>query len=161
MSDCVQNGETPIFAAAASDHKKCIETLAGLGGDVNKANTVSVCVRLCGAAQAFVEAHGDVCNMLGWPALGTAVGMGGPWQKGESPTYFAAYAGNKECIETLASLGGDMNAAANVREKAWCVHADAGARSMLMGRRMGHLWLCVERGDTDVHCSLQRTHGMH
>ena len=31
-----------MFIAAYQGHKECIETLAGLGGDVNKANTVSV-----------------------------------------------------------------------------------------------------------------------
>jgi len=39
---CVQNGATPMFIAAQTDHKECIEVLAGLGGDVNKAKTVSV-----------------------------------------------------------------------------------------------------------------------
>jgi len=38
----VQDGVTPIFIAAQNGHKECIEVLAGLGGDVNKAETVSV-----------------------------------------------------------------------------------------------------------------------
>jgi len=42
VHDCVQGGTTPIYAAAATGHKDCIEMLAGLGGDVNKARTVRV-----------------------------------------------------------------------------------------------------------------------
>jgi len=46
----VQDGATPMFFAAQEGHKECIEVLAGLGGDVNKATTVSV----EGAAQSVV-----------------------------------------------------------------------------------------------------------
>ena len=50
MCGCVQNGATAIHVAAQYGHKECIEVLAGLGGDVNKATTVSV----EGAAQSVV-----------------------------------------------------------------------------------------------------------
>ena len=59
---CEQNGSTPIVTAAVSSYKECIEMLAGLGGDVNKAMTVSV----EGAAQSVVIACAGVCNMLSW-----------------------------------------------------------------------------------------------
>jgi len=38
----VQDGATPIHAAAQNGRKECIEVLAGLGGDVNKAMIVSL-----------------------------------------------------------------------------------------------------------------------
>ena len=38
----MQSGTTPIFSAALGGHKECIEVLARLGGDVNKADAVSV-----------------------------------------------------------------------------------------------------------------------
>jgi len=50
MCRCVQDGVTPMLIAAYNGHKECIEVLAGLGGDVNKATTVSV----EGAAQSVV-----------------------------------------------------------------------------------------------------------
>jgi len=50
---CMQDGASPIYVAAYNGHKECIEVLAGLGGDVNKAETVSV----KGTAQL---AHGGV-----------------------------------------------------------------------------------------------------
>ena len=56
---CVQNGATPIYVAAQNGHRECIEVLAGLGGDVNKAMPVSV----EGAAQLVVVACGGVCNV--------------------------------------------------------------------------------------------------
>jgi len=33
----IQDGATPVFIAAQNGHKECIEVLARLGGDVNKA----------------------------------------------------------------------------------------------------------------------------
>jgi len=38
----VQDGATPMFIAAATGHWECVEVLAGLGGDMNKADNVSV-----------------------------------------------------------------------------------------------------------------------
>lgn len=43
---CVQNGRTPISIAAQNGYTECIEALAGLGADVNKADTV-VCISWC------------------------------------------------------------------------------------------------------------------
>jgi len=57
----VQDGATPIYIAALGGHKECIEVLAGLGGDVNKAKTVSV----EGAAQLRLHG-GGVCRVLSW-----------------------------------------------------------------------------------------------
>jgi len=51
---CMQDGASPIYVAAENGHQECIEVLAGLGGDVNKAETVSVEL----AAQLVVGAHG-------------------------------------------------------------------------------------------------------
>jgi len=42
LRGCVQIGFTPLFIAAQQARTECIEVLASLGGDVNKANTVSV-----------------------------------------------------------------------------------------------------------------------
>lgn len=38
----LQDGATPVVIAAQRGHKECIEALAELGGDVNKAHSVSV-----------------------------------------------------------------------------------------------------------------------
>jgi len=38
----MQNGATPIHVAAQNGHRECIEVLAALGGDVNKAMSVSM-----------------------------------------------------------------------------------------------------------------------
>ena len=38
----VQGGITPIYIAAHKGHRECIEVLGQLGGDVNKAWSVSV-----------------------------------------------------------------------------------------------------------------------
>jgi len=46
----VQDGTTPMFAAALNGHKECIEVLAGLGGDVNKADTVRMVPPVVGAS---------------------------------------------------------------------------------------------------------------
>ena len=58
----MQDGATPIFVAAKNNHKECIEVLARSGGDLNKADAVSV----EGAAQSVVVAYGGVCSMLSW-----------------------------------------------------------------------------------------------
>jgi len=62
MHGRAQNGSTLMCIAALGGHKECIEALAGLGGDVNKAMIVSV----EGAAQSVVIACAGVCNMLSW-----------------------------------------------------------------------------------------------
>jgi len=115
---CVKNGATPMLIAAVNGHKECIEVLAALGGDVNKAETVSV----EGVAQSAVVAWWwrvpqqfelgamvldiDVCDVT--------VGVCGCVQNGATPIYAAAVNGNKECIEVLAGLGGDVNQAYSV-----------------------------------------------
>jgi len=59
---CVQHGATPILSAALQGRKECIEMLAGLGGDVNKARTV----RVDSSALPVVVVCGSVCSMLSW-----------------------------------------------------------------------------------------------
>jgi len=54
-----QDGTTPIFIAAENGHKECIEVLARVGCDVNKA-TVSV----DGAVLSAVGGRGGVCSIL-------------------------------------------------------------------------------------------------
>jgi len=57
-----------------------------------------------------------MCNRDGVSEIG---------QRGETPIFIAAEKGRKECVETLAHLGGDVNAAATVSENS--VHMVAGA----------------------------------
>ena len=110
----VQNGATPMYIAAYQGHKKCIEVLAGLGGDVNKAMTVSV----QGEAQSVVVASGGVCSVWSWVGVDTynvTVGVRGCVQNGATPIYIAAQHGHKECIDVLLAAGADKDAAVSLR----------------------------------------------
>jgi len=55
----IQDGGTPVFIAAQNGYKECIEVLARLGGDVNKAMAVSV----HGVVWVVVGAHRGVSSM--------------------------------------------------------------------------------------------------
>jgi len=107
----VQDGATPMFVAAQNGHKDCIEVLARLGGDVNKAKTVSV----EGAAQLVAGTLGGVRSMSNWVSwcwvlLGCNRERAYLCQNGSTPICIAALGGHKECIEVLAGLGGDIHA---------------------------------------------------
>ena len=104
----VQDGATPIIIAALQGHKACIETLASLGGDVNQANEVSIFMWWWSMGSAVVQytvVHACLCVVY--------------VQHEKTPMYAAAEMGHKECIETLASLGGDVNQANVVSILMW------------------------------------------
>jgi len=61
IAGMAQNGAiAPMFIAAYKGHKKCIETLARLGGNVNVKAAVAVSVS--GVVQAAMRANGALCS---------------------------------------------------------------------------------------------------
>ncbi|NCA28384.1 MAG: ankyrin repeat domain-containing protein [Proteobacteria bacterium] len=96
---------TPIYIASQNGHIEAIETLAGLGADVNKANKY-------GLTPVYIASQNGHIK-----AIETLARLGADVNKasihGETPVFIAAQNGHVEAIKTLKELGADVNIAMN------------------------------------------------
>jgi hypothetical protein len=135
-----EEDRTPLFFAAEYGHAEAVETLARLGGDVNRTSEPQVfdSSPVWIAAQ---EGHTAVIEALA--RLGADVNKAA--KDGRAPVYVAAAQGHAAAIETLGKLGADVNQANE--DGGTPLMAAAGAGHAAAIEALGKLGADVNRAD--------------
>ena len=101
------NGATPLFYAANSDHKEVAELLIAKGADVNAMRRQNASTPL---HYATANNHKEIAALL----IAKGADMNAKDDNGTTSLHFAAEWDHREIVELLIAKGADVNAKNNV-----------------------------------------------